>query len=144
MNVYDTAGTALFGGISSNVLMYDFDNGNPLNDAWGILGIPYAVGLGGFETMAAPGDSGGPNFISGLIAAVTSFGFSYTYACGMATCTPATVPGVNSSFGEIGGDMRVSSYAQSINALIGAPAPSTPVLMLLTLPLMAWRRRRHA
>lgn len=144
MNEYDTAGTALFGGISSNVLMYDFDNGNPANDAWGILGIPDAVGLGGFEAMAAPGDSGGPNFISGLIAAVTSFGFSYTYSggqfCPIGTCSPDTVAGTNSSFGEIGGDTRVSSYAASINAIVFAPTPSTLLLMLAAARFLLRRR----
>lgn len=145
MNEYDTAGTAFFGGISSNVLMYDFDNGNPANDAWGILGIPDAVGLGGLEAAAAPGDSGGPNFISGLIAAVTSFGFSYTYSggafCPVGTCSPDTVPGTNSSFGEIGGDTRVSSYAASIYSIINAPTPSTLALMLVAAPLLLRRRR---
>ena len=142
-NEYDTAGTPFFGGISSNVLLYDFDNGNPANDAWGLLGIP-DLGLGINEVLAAPGDSGGPNFIAGQIAAVTSFGFRYTYSCMTGTCSPDIDVALNGTFGEVGGDTRVSAYAESINALIGAPAPSALALMLIALPLLAWRRRRHA
>lgn len=145
-NEYDTAGTppSLFGGISSNVLLYDFDNGNTANDAWGLLGLP-DLGLGVNEVLAAPGDSGGPNFIAGMIAAVTSFGFRYNFDCdglpGGPVCSPDIDGSLNGTYGEVGGDTRVSAYAASINAIIGAPTPSTLILMLAAAPFLLRRRR---
>ncbi|MDC8830664.1 trypsin-like serine protease [Alteromonas gilva] len=66
-------------------------------------------GYGKLEVGTARGDSGGPSFIDGKIAGVHSFGFTHgcdTYANGTDfTC------GLDSSYGEMSGDARVSFYA---------------------------------
>ncbi|MGB7274658.1 MAG: trypsin-like serine protease [Geitlerinemataceae cyanobacterium] len=84
---------------------YDFDSGQPANDAFGRefgivdLGVPQEVG-------ASSGDSGSPSFIDGKIAGVVSNGFS-----------PLT-PGIdfdgvdgNVSFGEYSVDTRTFFHA---------------------------------
>lgn len=78
----------------------------------------------GFDTLEvgiAPGDSGGPGFIDGKLAGVHSFGF--THSCeGVSNGTDFSC-GLNSSFGEMSGDTRVSSYADWIDDVVaGSPA----------------------
>lgn len=93
-------------------LAYDFDSGQPQNDAFGIeFGIP-DLGLGIEEIGSSRGDSGGPAFIDGKIAGVSSYGSS-----------PLT-PGVDvtepndTSFGEFFFDTRVSAYLPFIGGAI--------------------------
>ena len=61
------------------------------------------------EICATHGDSGGPTFLNGRIAAVTSAGVGY----------PVVTTDVNfltdSSFGEIGFDTRVAMYQDWID-----------------------------
>lgn len=144
-NRYDLAGMSLFGGISSDILLYDFDNGNAANDAIGALAgflppSPFVVdpiGVGITEGISAPGDSGGPTFIGNMIAGVTSFGLNYFFADGSSPDIDGG-PGqqVNSTFGEIAGDTRVSSFAGFIDGFVstppvqGVPAPLSGVLLL--------------
>lgn len=91
--------------IPGTQLAYDFDSGQPANDAFGRefgiddLGVPQEVG-------ASSGDSGGPSFIAGKIAGIVSNGFS------------PTTPGIdfddgdgNVSFGEYSVDTRVFAFA---------------------------------
>ncbi|HBK23427.1 MAG TPA: hypothetical protein DDZ60_13220 [Planktothrix sp. UBA10369] len=93
-------------------LIYDFDNGLPQNDAFGKEFGINDLGLGLEEVNISPGDSGGPAFINGKIAGLTSTGF-----------TPA-IPGIDvtnsldDSFGEYASDTRVSVYADWINQII--------------------------
>ena len=83
-------------------LAYDFDNGLPANDAFGVeygindLGVEREIGT-------SVGDSGGPAFIGGKIAGVASYGFSST--------PDIDNPTNNTSFGEYFADTRVSAYA---------------------------------
>jgi Ca2+-binding RTX toxin-like protein len=100
--------------IPGTQLAYDFDNGQPANDAFGQefglndLGVPREVG-------ASSGDSGGPSFIDGKIAGVVSNGFSPT--------TPdIDFDGVdgNVSFGEYSVDTRVLAYAGYIAQTLSA------------------------
>lgn len=93
-------------------LAYDFDSGQPQNDAFGVeFGIA-DLGLGSAEIGSSGGDSGGPAFIDGKIAGVSSYGSS-----------PQT-PGVDvtepndTSFGEFFFDTRVSAYLPFIGGAI--------------------------
>lgn len=85
-------------------LAYDFDNGQSLNDAFGVEYEIFDLGLGLEEVGISGGDSGAPAFIDGKIAGLSSFGQS-----------PLT-PGVDvtrlndTSFGEFFSDTRVSIY----------------------------------
>lgn len=98
---------------SNNVLAYDFDNGLAVNDAFGYLGFPN-LGLGLNEVNSAPGDSGGPIFINGLIAGITNFGESSSFFG-----IPSDIDSeLNSSFGEFSFDTRVSSYASYIDDVL--------------------------
>ncbi len=93
-------------------LAYDFDNGQSVNDAFGVeYNIP-DLGLGLEEVGISGGDSGAPAFIDGKIAGLSSFGQS--------PLTPGVdVTGVNdTSFGEFFSDTRVSIYAVWIEQTI--------------------------
>lgn len=116
-NLYDSTG-ALFGG-TTGLLAYDFDNGQAENDGFGFFfGDNYAdLGLGLDEVNAAPGDSGGPTFINGQIAGVTSFGMRYVLPNGANSDIDNVL---NSSFGEFGFDTRVSSYTGWIDEILNA------------------------
>jgi Trypsin len=130
-NRYDAVGEILSSVIPVNILpgtllAYDFDNGQPENDAFGVLGIP-DLGLGLQEVNTAPGDSGGPTFINGLIAGVTSggtcLGFDFiNFGCS----SPPDIDNVgNSSFGEIGIDTRVSTYASYVDDVLAGKVTPT-------------------
>ncbi|KAF3890066.1 MULTISPECIES: trypsin-like serine protease [Nostocales] len=125
-NIYDAPGEILSTlpqldtfAFPGAVLAYDFDNGLAANDAFGFhFGIS-DTGLGLDEINSAPGDSGGPTFINGLIAGVTSFGTCYGYP----NCSGSDIDStLNSSFGEISGDTRVSTYANWIDSILSRPA----------------------
>ena len=77
--------------------------------------FPDFKGFGKFVVGVAPGDSGGPGFIDGMIAGVHSFGFTHSCA-GVANGTDFTC-GLDSSYGEMSGDTRVSTYADWIDAV---------------------------
>jgi secreted trypsin-like serine protease len=143
-NTYDSTASLLteaLGGPSlESVLLYDFDNGFAPNDAFGVyFGPQYGnLGLGLLEVHSAPGDSGGPTFIDGKIAGITSYGITLTFDDGSSA---DAADGLNSSFGEIAGDTRVSSYAGWIAATI--PEPGTYALMFAGLGVIALVARRH-
>ena len=59
-------------------LAYDFDDGTPEHDAFGVEFALPDLGLGDQEIGASTGDSGGPAFIDGQIAGVASTGLSPT------------------------------------------------------------------
>lgn len=117
-NLYDSTGS-LFSA-AEELLVYDFDNGLGSNDGFGFFfGGSFAdLGLGLDEVSAAPGDSGGPTFIDGQIAGVTSFGARFRFPSGASS----DIDGVlNSTFGEFGFDTRVSSYAAWIDEILDMP-----------------------
>ena len=73
------------------------------------------------EVSTASGDSGGPTFINGLIAGISSFGFG--------------IPGFgdideqfsNESFGEFDFDTRISTYASWVDSAVAGNQPSASV-----------------
>ena len=118
-NNYDDFGTKLdrqlFGLSSANStdtqLAYDFDNGNPENDAFGVLFGIEDTGLGEAEVNSAPGDSGGPTFINGQVAGIVSYG--------LGNISSDVDQETNSSFGELSVDTRVSAYAEWVDNITG-------------------------
>lgn len=122
-NVFDFGLDQFFGAQYAGILMADFDNGTQTNDAscfW--FGICQR-GVAG-EANTAGGDSGGPAFINGQIAGVTSFGIRFN-APGYPGSPPDIDATLNSSFGEMSG--WVQPDAVWINS-VAAPEPSTLVL----------------
>lgn len=146
-NQYDETFEALFAA-GFDQLIHDFDSGKGKNDAtaWWYsakFNCPQGNGQGSKCTVAregnrytdtgfrklevgvAPGDSGGPGFINGKIAGVHSFGFTYG-GCEGFTNAPDATCGLDSSFGEMSGDARVSTYAGWIDAQV-ANGVATPI-----------------
>jgi hypothetical protein len=119
----------VFGAPCQGTLAFDFDNGFAQNDVFGrFLGTP-DVGrrLNGriVDANSSPGDSGGPTFINGRIAGVTSFGITGNIFepgnCGVGSVDPSadSLGGcTDSSFGEISGDARVAAYLNFLNPFI--------------------------
>ncbi|MCS6986588.1 MAG: trypsin-like serine protease [Sphingomonadaceae bacterium] len=116
----------LFGMACTEILTFDMDSGRARNDVFGrYMGKP-DLGRTLFgqsvEAMHAPGDSGGPVFIDGLIAGVASFGITgaiFEGFCGKGSVDPSFSSDgfcTNFSWGEIGGDTRVASYAPWIDS----------------------------
>ena len=138
---------------AANVYLADFDNGQTLNNAlcrltnatfgggqpvWlGAVGASdmCGLGLGLDEVLTAGGDSGGPSFVNGQIAGISSFG--QTFGVGDVRA------GLNSSFGELNGMTRVDINAQWVASAV-VPEPTTVLLFgsgLLALGALARRRR---
>jgi hypothetical protein len=142
-------------------LLYDFDSGgrkhnamewwftskfachpdNPDNPGWAQDGqcttfkdgsYPDFKGYGKMEVGIAPGDSGGPSFIDGKIAGVHSFGVTH-FCAGVTNGTDFTC-GLDSSYGEISGDTRVSFYQGFIDDMLNGEIEPTPVPEPLTEP----------
>ncbi len=126
----------------------DFDNGLAANDAacWAMaLQLPALgaspqwcnLGRGAREVGPAGGDSGGPGFIDGLVASITSFGVTYgTAEYGDVNTT------LNSSFGELAGYVPIYLHANFINAAL-VPEPATWAGMGLGLLLVGAVARRR-
>jgi hypothetical protein len=122
----------------------DFDSGNSANDAACILAADFGlggpkfcgVGVGATEVGVAGGDSGGPEFINGLIASVTGYGLSFGSGHGDIDDL------LNSSWGEFSGYVPVFLHADFINASM-APEPSTWAMMITGLGFMGWPVRRR-
>jgi len=96
LNTYDRA--------LESLVQYDFDNGTTQNDALGNLYNVKNLGLGTLEAITAPGDSGGPGFVGGKIASLTSYGASG----GASDVNP-----VRKSFGDVTADVVVGPYISS-------------------------------
>ena len=126
-NLYDALGDVFdtVGGIDpipGSQLAYDFDNGLVANDAFDFFDSSLSggnladLGVGANEVMSAPGDSGGPSFINGLIAGVTSWGLTLERRGGPPPRTSDVDKQLNSSFGEFGFDTRVSFHADWVDS----------------------------
>ncbi|EDX72177.1 Trypsin, putative [Coleofasciculus chthonoplastes PCC 7420] len=131
---------------TTSQLLFDFDNGNPENDAFGVHFGIHDLGLGNQEVSPGPGDSGGPSFLlddegNKLIAGITSFGFSDVWDTDEDRIidiplfpdnpiTDVVIEGVaNASFGEFAGVTRVSTYASFIDDVVAGkvrPTASVP------------------
>jgi hypothetical protein len=158
------------GGPSQGIVMFDFDSGLAQNDVFGQLcNLPEMASLcvqqTGLpnETDTAPGDSGGPAFINGQIAAITSFGITgailsfdghFIYCGGPNDIDPSanvdTGSCTDSSFGEISGDTNLSYYANFVDAGLAGqlrfslvPEPLSIALLLGGLAGIATLRRRR-
>lgn len=103
-------------------LLADFDSGKAANDALGILLGSHDLGLGIEEGLIAPGDSGGPAFIDGMIAGIAS----YTASLSRGSQKPDADGKINSSFGEIAAWQRVSAFEQWIDQSLRARYPDAP------------------
>lgn len=112
------------------MLAYDFDSGSSSHDSIGFWFGIKDLGLGHVdstnwravdEAFSAKGDSGGPSFLAGKIAGVTSFIMSMPFT--------DAVPGANASFGDIGVDTRVAlftGWVDSVMAQTGTSKPGKP------------------
>lgn len=169
LNMYEQTLGAFFGP-PFDQLLHDFDSGgsqhnamdwwfspgqcgpgNPNNPPWAQDGqcttfnsglFPDFKGFGKIEVGVAPGDSGGPGFIDGKVAGVHSFGFTH-FCAGVTNKTDFTC-GLDSSYGEMSGDTRVSTYADWIDAVgakgkrgvaltpVPEPVPAAPAALEAT------------
>jgi hypothetical protein len=117
---------------------FDFDDGTQAHDA---LCLAYGIcntGTGSWEVMLGAGDSGGPSLIGGKIAGIHSFGLTFCPGFGDIDCGPFEP---NASFGEMGGDTIVESYAGWIDRTMALPEPGT-LLLGAGLLAIGWLRRR--
>jgi hypothetical protein len=107
-NKYEATANEIYAAWTSNVLVYDFDDGLAANDALGVLLGINDLGLGNLEANSAEGDSGGPCFINGKLVAIVTAGVTTSADVNSTT---------DSSFGELSFDTCVSTYANWINAV---------------------------
>lgn len=157
-NIFDFAwGDAGFGGFFTDgdfwgtadyQLSYvsDFDSGLAANDVGGGLDGFFPtnfaqLGVGALEVSVAGGDSGGPSFIDGKVAAVTSYGAKFG--------VPDTdVDGpLNSSWGEMNGFVPVYIHGNWIASIIDPqaviPEPATWAMMIGGFGLVGFAARRR-
>jgi hypothetical protein len=129
----------------------DFDNASPFlqggqlftgNDQSCLIGAAFGslAGctpfLGDIEVGVAGGDSGGPQFVNGKLASVTSYGLTFGPDFGDIDAA------LNSSFGEFSGYVPVSIHRSWILSVV--PEPATWAMMIAGFGLVgsAMRRRR--
>jgi hypothetical protein len=134
--VCDANGLDFFGVDCRAFFMFDMDSDVVQNDVFGRFMSKAGLSVMGGDSNSSPGDSGGPTFIDGAIAGITSFGItggifqpSFTGAfnarCGFSDTVPgglvdpsfsrsattgAPVGCTDSSFGEVSGDTNVARY----------------------------------
>ena len=159
-------GGNLFGEPDDTILNYDFDDGSAVHDS---IGKYFGIGdrgivIGGQlrEGLPANFDSGGPAFIDGQLAGVTSYvdgPASFEGGCGpdFSDIHPiSTDPSVcyDQSFGEFAGDTRVSRFQSFVDAGLSGdlrfatptPEPAAWAMMIAGFGAVgsAMRRRRIA
>lgn len=111
--------------LAGTQLVADFDNGRYANDALGRLIARVDTGLGLDEGLIAPGDSGSPALVDGLVAGIAS----YTASLGTFGAHPDINDDIDSSYGEIASWQRVSESQEWIDQSLRAAyldAPTTP------------------
>jgi hypothetical protein len=151
-NIYDYRfGDPVFGGFfdgffgtadASFSYVSDFDNGLAGNDTACLIAGLFAAGfgcaptVGDLEVGVAGGDSGGPQFIDGRIASVTSYGLTFGPDFGDVD------DDLNSSFGEFSGYVPVFIHESWIGGVV--PEPATWAMMIAGFGFVgaAMRRRR--
>lgn len=123
----------------------DFDNGLDANDGaclvaagvGGTSGRFCNTGVGAREVGVAGGDSGGPQFINGKIASVTSYGLSFGPDFGDFRA------GLNNSWGELNGFVPIFIHTDFIAGAVAAvPEPATWALMIMGFGLVGTAARR--
>lgn len=125
-NQYEVLDGQTFGDISfndifgettpdSSLLFYDFDDGTAAHDAFGLLLGLNNTGLGTSEVNSTSGDSGGPNLINNQIAGIVSGGTTLS----LEGASPDVDSLLNSSFGEVSFDTRVSYFQDWIDSIVG-------------------------
>jgi hypothetical protein len=119
-------------------LAYDFDSGQPENNALEVAGFASDLGFGADEVLSASGDSGGPSFIGGSIAAITAFGSRIPEA--------DVTDELDFSWGEAGFDLRISQYRQFIldatdDQAVFVPEPSSLALITSLMVVVSGQRR---
>jgi secreted trypsin-like serine protease len=124
---------------AGTLLYYDFDNDSQTNNAFvnSDVALPLEVGV-------APGDSGGPTLINGQIAGIHSFITCFGLSANVCNTPPDVNGTLNSSYGEIFADTRVSSYVSWINETVtqtSIPEPSTYATGLIGLFLCLAKAR---
>jgi hypothetical protein len=150
-----------------HVLLADFDNGTTgINSNDGMCWIGRFTGSFGFgssecnagrgldEAIVGGGDSGGPGFINGMIASITSFGTTFGSYQNSGFPDPGFILNsdgsknyLNSSFGEFAGFVDADYQSDWIESQMAAPEPTTTVLMatgLIGIAGFARRRRKNA
>lgn len=113
----------------------DFDNGLANNDTHCLV-FGRCSALQALEVSTAGGDSGGPSFINGRLAAVTSYGLSFGRFClgpvVNGVCTGPIGgdfrPGLQSSWGESNGFVPIFIHTDFI---ANVPEPSTWALLIM-------------
>lgn len=116
---------------------YDFDDGTVATDTIGTLLSSEHLGTGPTEVLIAPGDSGGPTFLDGLLVGVHSFGGTFGQPFDINSL-------LDSSFGELGGDTRIANYAGWIDSITApVPEPHAYAMLVAGLALVGWTRRRR-
>ncbi len=131
------------------------DSNDNFNSVCGLAALGYYPSFtchasrGLTEAGTAPGDSGGPLFISGLLAGVTSFGTYFCDPAVLTTCAPylsGDPTRATDAFGSLGGFAPVSANAAFISAAVNAPEPGTVALTgvgVLGVAAAARRRRQR-
>lgn len=130
----------------SRSIVSDFDSGLAANNASCLISTavtgtvdprfcgPGTLGVGPTEVSSAGGDSGGPQFINGQIASVTSYGLSFGPNFG-------DIDGkLDSSYGEFNGFVPVSANLDFINSAV--PEPSSWVMMIAGFAVVGASARR--
>lgn len=126
------------GAQTDNSYIADFDNGLAANDAscglsmsseFGLPGLAASakycnLGRGATEVSTAGGDSGGPQFIDGKLASVTSYGLTFGQ-----DVQPGDIDNsLNDSFGEFNGFVPIFIHEAWIASVV--PEPATWALMI--------------
>jgi V8-like Glu-specific endopeptidase len=163
-NIFEFYGDEVFSDVSHGVVLSDFDDGTATHDVFGRVFGATQLGVTD-EASSSVGDSGGPEFIDGKIAAVTSFGITggvfqgycggtdaidpYRYSDDGSAITNAPTTDLslctNSSYGELNGNTLVSYNMAFIRSYLGAvPEPATWAQMIAGFGLLGGvMRRKH-
>lgn len=138
-----------FGGTTASTghsYISDFDDGLSANDATcrlvvDVFGGPASskycdLGRGATEVSSAGGDSGGPQFVNGQIASVTSYGLSFGPDVGDID------DNLNSTFGEFNGFVSTRFNGGYINSIADVPEPASWAMMVVGFGLVGTMARR--